>query len=108
MTLFQKRVSDSSFDRARTVTYIPPIPGKRCSNMLSVTLPRKPVPPIKKIFRPLKISVGESLAVMIQVCLPLPFGRGMGRGSSLLPHPLSFYSSHYVGNNENNTGVFFH
>src|SRR5437660_1669503 len=71
MTLFQKRVSYSSFDRARTVTYTRPTFGKRCSNMLNVTLPRKPVPPIRKIFRPLKISVGESLAVMIQVCLPL-------------------------------------
>ena len=27
--------------------------GKRCSNMLSVTLPRKPVLPIRKIFRSL-------------------------------------------------------
>ena len=40
--------------------------GKRCSSMLKVTLPRKPVPPIRKIFRPLNISVGESLAVIIQ------------------------------------------
>src|SRR5437588_13022202 len=80
MTLFQKRVSDSSFDRARTVTYTRPTFGNRCSNMLSVTLPRKPVPPIRKIFRPLKISVGESLAVMIQVCLPLLLGEGRGEG----------------------------
>jgi hypothetical protein len=43
--------------------------------MLSVTLPRKPVPPIKNIFRPLNISVGESLFVMIQN-LALSFGEG--------------------------------
>src|SRR5712691_3354664 len=83
MTLFQKRVSDSSFDRARTDTYIPPTPGKRCSNMLNVTLPRKHVPPIRKIFRPLKISVGERLAVMIQVCLPFGRGSSMQFGRSL-------------------------
>src|SRR5882672_5822944 len=77
MTLFQKRVSDSSFDRARTVTYTPPTFGNRCSSMLKVTLPRKPVPPIRKIFRPMKISVGESLAVMIQI-RSVQFTRSLG------------------------------
>src|SRR5438874_3483145 len=96
MTLFQKRVSDSSFDRARTVTYTRPIFGKRCSNILNVTLPRKPVPPIRKIFRPLKISVGESLAVMIQVCVPLPVGEGRGKGSSLLRLPHHSFSTHFI------------
>ena len=65
ITLFQKRVSDSSCDRARTVTYTRPMFGNRCSNMLSVTLPRNPVPPIRNILRPLKISVGESFVLMI-------------------------------------------
>jgi hypothetical protein len=52
MTLFQKRVRDSSGERARTVTYTFPTAGKRCSSIESVTLPRKPVLPIRKIFLP--------------------------------------------------------
>src|SRR4026207_391234 len=35
--------------------------GKLCNSMLSVTLPRKPVLPIRNILRSLKISVGERL-----------------------------------------------
>src|SRR6266576_2483005 len=41
--------------------------GKLCSNMLNVTLPTKPVPPIRKILRPLKISVGDSFVVIIHL-----------------------------------------
>ena len=64
--------------------------------MLNVTLPRKPVPPIRKIFRPLKISVGESLAVMIQVCLPLPLGEGRGEGLACYANPTHFLSTHLI------------
>ncbi|MCA1631756.1 MAG: hypothetical protein LC774_15790 [Acidobacteria bacterium] len=52
MTLFQKRVRDSSSERARTVTYTRSMAGKRCSSIESVTLPRKPVLPMIRIFRP--------------------------------------------------------
>src|SRR3954447_6582280 len=38
--------------------------GKRCSNKLNVTLPTNRVPPIRKILRPLKISVGDSFVVI--------------------------------------------
>src|SRR5262245_32997658 len=34
--------------------------------MLKVTLPRKPVPPMRNMRRSLKMSVGESLFVMIE------------------------------------------
>jgi hypothetical protein len=53
MTLFQKRVSDSSFERARTVTYTRPTPGKRSNSIDSATFPTKPVAPMMKTFRPL-------------------------------------------------------
>src|SRR5882724_57387 len=72
------------------------MPGKRCSSMLKVTLPRKPVPPIRKIFRPLKISVGESLAVMIQVCLPLPLGEGWGEGLACYANPTHLLFTHLI------------
>src|SRR5688572_32082522 len=45
--------------------------GKRCSNMLSVTWPRKPVPPMRKRLRSRKISVGESVLVVIAFGNPL-------------------------------------
>src|SRR5258707_15525014 len=73
-----------------------PTLGKRCSSMLNVTLPRKPVPPIKKIFRPLKISVGESPAVMIQICLPLLLGEGRGGDLACYAYPTHSLSIHLI------------
>ena len=58
--LVQNRIFDSLASRARTVAYTFPISGKLCNSIDSVTLPTKPVPPIKKIFLPLNISVGDS------------------------------------------------
>ncbi len=46
-----------------------PILGKRCSSMLSVTFPRKPVLPIRKILRSLKISVGDRFMTVFVIPL---------------------------------------
>src|SRR4030095_683110 len=58
--LVQNRVFDSFASLARTVAYTFPISGKLCSNIDNVTLPTNPVPPMKKIFLPLNISVGDN------------------------------------------------
>src|SRR5215467_3219840 len=58
--------------------------GNRYSSMLRVTLPRNPVPPIRNIRRLSKISVGESLLVMIPSLLPLPWEKALSEGHSLV------------------------
>src|SRR5438034_11373410 len=55
--------------------------------MLRVTLPRKPVPPIRNIFRLSKISVGESLLIINRCFSPSHFGRGSGRGIDVNTSP---------------------
>src|ERR1035437_1986025 len=56
----QNRIFDSLASRALTVVYTFSISGKLLSSIDNVTLPTKPVPPMKKIFLPLNISVGEN------------------------------------------------